>query len=120
MERNMFKWIHTRADVFVNIIIDYFSIDYYSYYFFTFQGNIKPCIRLCCPFGTFVDSSIQGKKCREHEAAKEFESDIVDANNNANKMVLDYHFAFVDDRPCGKFYLAETYNITHVSCFQSN
>lgn len=76
---------------------------------------IKPCIRLCCPFGTFVDSSIkQGKKCRSHEAAKQFESDVIDANNNVDKVILDNQFAFVDDRPCSRYYLADSYNITHV------
>lgn len=72
--------------------------------------NIKPCIRLCCPYGTFVN----GKKCDSHESAREFESDVIDENNNVNKVILDHHFGYVADRPCSYFFRAKSYNITHV------
>lgn len=77
--------------------------------------NRKACIRLCCPHGTFVDTTIkQGKKCRNDEAAKELEAQIIDEHNQVKTVILDDYFAYVDDRPCSKFYLAEAYKIMHV------
>lgn len=75
----------------------------------------RPCIRLCCPYGKFLDSRIkEGSKCRSHDAAKRFEVEILDANNKLQNITLDDHFAFVDDKPCNNIYKADKYNITHV------
>lgn len=77
--------------------------------------RIKPCIRLCCPRGQFVDLTQKtGKKCRKHDAAKNYASEMINQYNRTVSIVLDDHFGFVDDRPCRDLYLADTYNITHV------
>lgn len=78
--------------------------------------NIKKCIRLCCPYGQIVDITIKvGKKCRVHESAKNFETEIQHENNQVSTVALDDHFSYVDDRPCKSFYEAEEYRILHVS-----
>lgn len=77
--------------------------------------NIKKCIRLCCPYGQFVDLSIQvGKKCRPDDAAKNFESEIEGNNQELSTVKLHDHFGYVDDRPCEQFYNAYDYQILHV------
>lgn len=70
----------------------------------------KPCIRLCCPYGTFVE----GRNCRSHDAAKNFDAEILDANDKPENVILDDLFAYVDDRPCNKFFVAKEYHIKHV------
>lgn len=78
--------------------------------------NYKPCIRLCCPYGTFVDTTVkQGRKCRSNDAARNFEVEILDPNDKPEKVILDHFFAYVDDRPCNKFYRAVDYHIKHVT-----
>lgn len=78
--------------------------------------NNRPCIRLCCPYGTFSDPTVkQGRKCRSHEAAKEYESTIIDEYNQEHNVILDHYFSYVDDRPCSKFYLANDYKIKNVT-----
>lgn len=83
--------------------------------------NNKPCIRLCCPFGTFSDLTVkQGRKCRSDEAAKEYEATIFDEFNEDHNVTLDHHFAYVDDRPCNKFYLAKDYKMKYVRHLKTN
>ncbi|XP_031622142.1 G-protein coupled receptor Mth2-like [Contarinia nasturtii] len=75
--------------------------------------NKKPCIRLCCPIGMFFDATIIGsQKCQPHSAAKGFTADLIDEQNKTEKITLDDHFAFVNDRPCNRVYLASNYNVT--------
>lgn len=82
--------------------------------------NIKRCIRLCCPYGQFVDTSIKvGKKCRVDEAAKNFESEIEETDGKISKIMFDDHFGYVDDRPCPQFFSIEhNYTLLHVSCLE--
>lgn len=77
--------------------------------------HIKPCIRLCCPHGYYVDlEQLSDEKCRKHDAAKNVISNIIDQYNHTVSIALDDHFGFVDDRPCHKYYFADSYMITHV------
>lgn len=77
--------------------------------------NIKPCIRLCCPYGTIHVRLSNGEKgCRQHEAATEFEREIHAENSYVKTLLENHYFGYVDDRPCNKFYLAENYTMTHV------
>lgn len=74
--------------------------------------NIKSCIRLCCPYGSFVDyvsndEYEQNITCRDHEAAKYFE--IPHATPNMDKP----QFSYVH-RICKHHYFVETFNITEV------
>lgn len=81
--------------------------------------NNKPCIRFCCPVGSFHDPTATGKrKCSQNESAQQFESDILDdTQNKRQKVILDQHFAYVDDKPCSNLYLAGEYNLTNVMLF---
>ncbi|XP_055318309.1 G-protein coupled receptor Mth2-like isoform X2 [Sitodiplosis mosellana] len=77
--------------------------------------NQRPCIRLCCPIGSFYDATVTGKrKCSQNESAHQFESDVFDhTQNKVQKVVLDQHFEYVDDKPCSNYYLAGEYNLTN-------
>lgn len=78
--------------------------------------NHRACIRLCCPVGSFFDPEItEGRKCRRNESAHQFESDVFDVKRNkVDRVILDQHFAYVDDKPCNRVYLAGGYNLTNV------
>lgn len=77
--------------------------------------NIKPCIRLCCPYGQIYERLSNGeKKCRKHDVATEFESEIHGENSYVKTLLENHHFGYVDDRPCNRFYIAENYTMTHV------
>lgn len=78
--------------------------------------NIKPCIRLCCPYGTIYERLPNGGKvCRKHEMATKFESEIHDEDAYVKALLENQHFGYVDDRPCNRFYIAENYTMTHVN-----
>lgn len=76
---------------------------------------LKPCIRLCCPLGQFFNRSID-TKCQNDVAARYFKADILDENNTTVQVILDEHFAHVDDKICtARRYRAEPYIISHVN-----
>lgn len=78
--------------------------------------KIKPCIRLCCPYGTVHERLPNGEKgCRKHDAAREFETEIYAENAYVKTLLENHYFGYVDDRPCNKFYLAENYTMTNVN-----
>lgn len=76
--------------------------------------NIKPCIRLCCPYGSIHVNANGEKGCRKHDVAHQFESEIHAENSNVKALLENHAFGYVDDRPCSKFYLAENYTMTNV------
>lgn len=76
--------------------------------------SIKPCIRLCCPYGTIQTKE---KRCSRHEAATEFESEIYAENSNARTLLENHHFGYVDGRPCNSFYVVNQYTMNHVMKF---
>lgn len=78
--------------------------------------NIRPCIRLCCPFGTFAkimtpEGSVE---CSEHETAWSFGFDVIDENNQTKIPDPKHHFGFVD-RICKLHYYADAFKITNVN-----
>lgn len=84
--------------------------------------NIRPCLRLCCPLGTFVNTkqlqrgTIRQKiPCYHHEAAKNFQSEIFDqTTNQSHVQVLDEYFAYVVLQTPKKFYKLKIFRITNV------
>lgn len=76
--------------------------------------NIKPCLRLCCPLGSIHKRENGTMVCREHEAAKNFEGDVLQQNNETETITLDSQFAFVHGHPCKKMFFEDDYQITHV------
>lgn len=77
--------------------------------------NTKPCIRLCCPFGSFFDRTMkEKKKCRRHEVATQFPSQIQAENDDTKQMLLNHSFRYVDDRPCPNFFAVRDFKITQV------
>lgn len=85
--------------------------------------NIKPCLRLCCPLGSFVNTSelkrgtiLQEIPCYHHEAAKNYQSEIFDQHTNQSEIqTLDEHFSYVvQPLTPKKFYKPRNYQITNV------
>lgn len=76
--------------------------------------NIRPCVRLCCPFGTFVKiMTSDGKfECSEHDSAWSFGVDVIDKNNQTE--IFEQHFGFVD-RICKLHFYADVFKITNVN-----
>lgn len=82
--------------------------------------QIKSCIRLCCPHGSFVDTiefikdqQQQNINCRNHSAARNFMAEILHESNKSKALNLDEHFTYVN-RICKTHYYADEFNITKV------
>lgn len=82
--------------------------------------QIKSCIRLCCPHGSFVDTieyiidqQQQNIKCRNHSAATNFIAEILHETNKSKTLNLDQHFTYLN-RICKNHFFAEEFNITEV------
>lgn len=76
--------------------------------------NIKPCIRLCCPFGyTSPEGSL---KCIHNETNtwSTLHSDIIRENNQSKVLDLSQNFGFVE-RICKLHYYADDFKIQNVS-----
>lgn len=60
--------------------------------------SIRACVRLCCPYGSFVTkiNTENGIKCRESESVKPIESEIITGYNETSIVNLDKHFAYID------------------------
>lgn len=86
--------------------------------------DMKPCLRLCCPYGSIFERSANGmSSCRNHEAAAQFENEIYAEDPNAKNLLVNHHFGYVDDRPCKDLYSISEYKITKVNwiaCISSN
>lgn len=81
--------------------------------------NLMPCIRLCCPFGSFHEIDNDNHECNVNEKAKDFLGEIIDPSNGANYAKLNQRFGIVDLLPCksvfpaaGVFYVTRV-NIIH-------
>lgn len=72
--------------------------------------KIKPCIRLCCPFGTVYNK----RNCTTHEASGDLVYEIIDSNKKTKLIHLNEEFSFVYPRLSGKHYTAGDFKITHV------
>lgn len=86
--------------------------------------NVRPCIRLCCPLGSFVDLSklkrgtiLQQIPCYDNEAAKNYESEIIDQNNRTKTIKLIEHFSYAVLQTPIKFYKLKRYRITNVKIY---
>lgn len=81
--------------------------------------QIRPCIRLCCPIGAFVDQITkdehqqQNIKCRNHSAARNLMAEILHESHESKTINLDQHFTYVN-RICKSYFYAEEFNITEV------
>lgn len=77
--------------------------------------NIKPCIRLCCPLGTYRTEGIDGKSCLPHPQSRTMEAVVLDEKNEKQILNLGHHFAWIiDGYPCKSMYPTEDYHITYV------
>lgn len=83
--------------------------------------NVKPCIRLCCPLGSFVNTSslqrgtiLQQMPCYKHQSAKNYQSLVFDENNRSEMQTLDQQFSYAVLLLPTKFYKLKTYQITNV------
>lgn len=78
--------------------------------------KIKPCIRLCCPFGNaFKKQDGKDKKgCAPHEAAGDLVHEIIDSNQNIKSIHLNDEFSFVYPRSSANHFTAGNFTITHV------
>lgn len=81
--------------------------------------QIKPCIRLCCPFGkifnfTFSKSFGEAYRCQSYAKAENLEHEIFDNNNKSKIINLSESFAFVSPTFSKKSYLATEYQIIQV------
>ncbi|XP_055309713.1 G-protein coupled receptor Mth2-like [Sitodiplosis mosellana] len=77
--------------------------------------NIRKCIRLCCPHGSFTISMIMKEvKCQQNEKARNFQAEVSDENGQTKIQNLDQHFGYVD-RICNWHYTPEPegFVITH-------
>lgn len=83
---------------------------------------VKPCIRLCCPLGSFVNGSglkrgtiLQEIPCYQHVAAKNYQSEVFDTNSQQSEMqTLDEHFSYAVLLTPTKFYKLKSFRITKV------
>lgn len=77
--------------------------------------NLKPCIRLCCPFGMI---HLKSGVCKAHESAAHFKVFTEQYRNNQFEDVeVVQKFAFVDSYPCKRSHVnvKDEYIITAVS-----
>lgn len=73
--------------------------------------NRKSCVRLCCPLGSFYKNG----SCQSHQQVRLLKTQVLDEHMQTKSMILDNHFAYVNDRPCNQRYLADsTFQITYV------
>lgn len=82
--------------------------------------KIRPCIRLCCPFGSSVDLTDSKITCSGHKSERSFSdgmrsfsSKIIDENNQSEELDLYQHFAFID-RICKLHFVADDFLLTNV------
>lgn len=74
-----------------------------------------PCLRLCCPYGQFVESMEYGKEtvCREDKLAKNFKAHVTNEQNRSETISLHQHFGFVH-KICKTHSMLDNYTITNV------
>lgn len=75
---------------------------------------VRSCIRLCCPFGSFVDEMMEnGIKCRTNDTAKKVKFKVIDSNNQTKLNYLNEHFVHID-RICNQYSNADGFKIHQV------
>lgn len=81
--------------------------------------SIKPCLRLCCPVGTFIDYNGEKGKCTPKNFTTKFKTlDILNENNEKQHVKMDEHFGIVHTFPCKQVFIpGNQYQISHVSDF---
>lgn len=88
---------------------------------------VKPCLRLCCPLGSFVNMSelkrgteLQTIPCYRHEAAKNFQSEVFDSISHQSQVqILDEYFSYAVLFKPTKFYKLKDFQITSVMLISS-
>lgn len=77
--------------------------------------KIRKCIRLCCPYGSFVKSTAEDYsiECSENEAAKNFEVQMLDTNNVNTIVNLDHYFGYVNII-CSQYYMEVNFTLYRV------
>ncbi|XP_031623063.1 G-protein coupled receptor Mth2-like [Contarinia nasturtii] len=75
--------------------------------------NIKPCVRLCCPYGSFVQSiRTDGSfACYNHNAAENLYSEVIYEHNQTKVVSFDQQFGFVN-RICQFYFYVDDFKIT--------
>lgn len=80
--------------------------------------NHKPCIRICCSFGSYLVTKNGLTDCQrpDNGTIENHESFILDQNNTTRRVKLDQQFEIIDEKPCTELYFVEEkYQITYVS-----
>lgn len=73
----------------------------------------KKCVRLCCPAGQYY----QNRMCHRHNSsdrARRLETAVLDEHKQTKSIILDHHFAYVNDRSCHQRYIADEYQMIYV------
>lgn len=83
--------------------------------------NRKPCIRLCCPFGSI---QVKSRQCQPNEVAKSmkvFSEKNHNAYTAANVTNIEAvpQFTFIHDYPCKRLYLIKSDYIIQAVCIPS-
>lgn len=84
--------------------------------------SIRPCLRFCCPEGTFLELSGESGMCSPKNVTVKMHSlNIVNPNNETKLVKMEDHFGVVHNFPCKKIFLpAQQFQITHVSKWKAN
>lgn len=73
--------------------------------------RMKSCVRLCCPLGSFY----QNRSCHRHNNhVQRLEATVLDEHKHTKTIILDNHFAYVNDRSCRQRYIADEYQMIYV------
>lgn len=74
--------------------------------------RMKSCVRLCCPYGSFY----QNRTCHRYnnERVQRLETAVLDEHKQTKSIILDHHFAYVNDRSCHQRYIADEYQMIYV------
>lgn len=80
--------------------------------------RMKSCVRLCCPYGWYY----QNRTCHRHsnERVRRLETAVLDEHKQTKSIILDHHFAYVNDRSCHQRYIADEYQMIYVRIGFSN
>lgn len=73
--------------------------------------NLRTCIRLCCPYGSFVERiGFEDYKifCEENPAAKNLQIEMLDTDNQTVTVNIDQYYGYVDNL-CTAFYIPEDF-----------
>lgn len=79
--------------------------------------SIRPCLRFCCPEGTFLEFSGENGKCSPKNVTTQIHSlNVLNPNNKTKPVKMEDHFGVVHNFPCKKIFLpSQQFQITHVS-----